>query len=551
MNQVYLLYELVRADFLERARRYGTLIVIGLTIYFTYLYLPPLDASYLTFSMGGYRGIYNSAWVAGIVTVFCVVFMSFVGFYLVKNAVERDRLTGVGQIIATTPLSRWQYTLGKMFSNLCYLAAMAGVAMLAAVAIQLWRAEDLRINLFDYLATFVFVILPWMALVASLAVLFECIPWLRGSFGNVLFFFLYLVGLITLAALFSAAQNALVNGGDAAMGVALEPTGTLGIFCSMVLAGMQQVPGVRGGLVMGAADTAYYGGAKTFVWDGVAWTGPLILGRLLWLCLAVGIAGVAALFFDRFDPSQEKPRRKGLETGGTAGGETIPAPVPAPPSTSIRLTQLVYRKRASEFDLVGRLVLSELRLMLKGLRWWWYLLALALVVGALFVPLEYLRQFWLPLAWVFPVIVWSQLGSREVRYRAGQLIFSTAHPLRRQFPAAWFAGALVALAFASTVGARLVLTGQWYALAALVVGATFIPSLALALGVWSGSSKLFEVLYLVWWYVGPMNRVPILDFLGASDQALTANIPLLYAGLAILLLALALIGRRRQFEFWV
>jgi hypothetical protein len=35
-----------------------------------------------------------------------------------KNAIERDEQTRVGQIIATAPLSKSLYTLGKAFSNL-------------------------------------------------------------------------------------------------------------------------------------------------------------------------------------------------------------------------------------------------------------------------------------------------------------------------------------------------------------------------------------------------------------------------------------------------
>ena len=79
-------------------------------------------------------------------------------------------------------------------------------------------------------------------------------------------------------------------------------------------------------------------------------------------------------------------------------------------------------------------------------------------------------------------------------------------------------------------------------------GALFIPSLALALGTWSGSSKLFEVVYTMWWYVGPMNQVPALDFTGASGDGAPPAMPLRYLALAAVLLTLAVVGRRRQLE---
>ena len=98
------------------------------------------------------------------------------------------------------------------------------------------------------------------------------------------------------------------------------------------------------------------------------------------------------------------------------------------------------------------------------------------------------------------------------------------------------------VATASGAILRLLVAGQWTALLALSVGAAFIPALALALGVWSRSSKLFEVVYLVLWYVGPMNGNPQLDYLGATDAALASSMSLIYVLLTVLLLGLALPG---------
>ena len=63
----------------------------------------------------------------------------------------------------------------------------------------------------------------------------------------------------------------------------------------------------------------------------------------------------------------------------------------------------------------------------------------------------------------------------------------------------------------------------------MAAGALFIPSLALALGVWSDSSKLFEALYTVWWYVGPLHQVPSLDFVGGSRASSSPGLYLILA----------------------
>lgn len=183
------IYHLARADFLERTRRYSFLITLGLILFLAYSYVPSRDAGYITLAVDGARGIYNSAWVGSLVAILTGIMLPLLGFYLVKNAVARDTQTGVGQIMATTPLTRPVYTLGKWLSNFAVLALMAGVTALAAVVLQLARGEDRQLDLLALFAPMLWIMLPTLALVAALAVLFETVGWLRGGLGNVIYFF--------------------------------------------------------------------------------------------------------------------------------------------------------------------------------------------------------------------------------------------------------------------------------------------------------------------------------------------------------------------------
>jgi len=173
VSQGRVLYHLMRADFLERIRRYNFLVLLVLTIFVGYAFVPPVSATYAVLNLGGYRGTYNSAWVGTMVAVLTSVWLAIFGFFPVKNTIERDQQTGVGQIIATTPCSKFLYVLGKACSNFAVLAIMVCVLALAAVAMQLVRGEDLRLNGWALLAPFLFIPLPTMAVVAALAVLFE------------------------------------------------------------------------------------------------------------------------------------------------------------------------------------------------------------------------------------------------------------------------------------------------------------------------------------------------------------------------------------------
>ena len=188
---------------------------------------------------------------------------------------------------------------------------------------------------------------------------------------------------------------------------------------------------------------------------------------------------------------------------------------------------------------------AELRLMLKGGSGWWRIVALGLIIaGAVNAPDA--DRAVLTLAWIWPLLLWSPMGTREARHSTDRLIFSSAHSLGRQLPAAWLAGVALAAILGSGVALRWALAGDWQAMASLAAGACFIPSLALALGVLTGSSKAFEILYLTLWYLGPLNRTPDIDFLGASPQAFAAGAPLRFLIATVVLFAVALLGRRRQ-----
>jgi hypothetical protein len=70
--------------------------------------------------------------------------------------------------------------------------------------------------------------------------------------------------------------------------------------------------------------------------------------------------------------------------------------------------------------------------------------------------------------------------------------------------------------------------------------------MALTLGVWSGSSKLFEVLYLFLWYLGPANRLGAIDFMGVTGPLLPSRTPLIFLMVTGTLAVIAIFGRQRQ-----
>lgn len=109
MSALRIVYHLARADFFERTRRYSFLVVLGLVVFLGY----QVGIGNMGIKLGQYRGEFNSAWVGSMMSLIASTFLGWFGFYVINNSIARDRETRVGQIMATTPMTRPLYAIGK------------------------------------------------------------------------------------------------------------------------------------------------------------------------------------------------------------------------------------------------------------------------------------------------------------------------------------------------------------------------------------------------------------------------------------------------------
>jgi ABC-type Na+ efflux pump permease subunit len=272
-NRVAVIWAIARADFLERVRRYSFLFTLGFALYLGYLTI----SGNLVLQVGRVRGIFNSAWVGALLSLVASAFISLAGFYFVKNTIQRDRETRVGQILAATPLSKFIYVLGKVISNLTVLTLMIAVLALSGIAMQLMRGEDRHVEVWNLVAPFIFLALPAMVVVAAIAVLFETIPFLRGGFGNVAYFFVW---------------TALLS---VPLAVGRHSSDLIGI--SLVADSAREAAHLlaeNGGVSFSLSFGQIAAPVSTFRWDGLNWTADIMIGRLAWLTMAFGVVTVSA-----------------------------------------------------------------------------------------------------------------------------------------------------------------------------------------------------------------------------------------------------------------
>jgi hypothetical protein len=506
------LWALSLADLRERTRRYSFLVTLIFGVYLGYAVVTGL----IQLRLGDTRGVFNSAWVGAVMSAVATTFLALVGFYVVKDAVERDRRTGVGQILATTPLSRVQYTLGKTVSNFLLLTLLLGVLAVAALVMQMWRGEVRNFDPVAFFAPMIWVAAPTLLFIAALAVFFETTPGLAGGFGNVLYFFVW-AALLTS----SAAENEF-----------LDPTGLNLLGSSMREAARAHIPGYDGGISL-TLNPGLPAATQTIVGSGIQWTPGVILQRLPLAGAALLLAVAAAIPFDRFDTARRWFPTRGERAPGPA--EDAASRTSEGHATTVVLPAISYRP---SFVALAR---AELLLMLRSGGWRWWIVAVALVVAQFLTPLAVSRGPLLFASWLWPLLLWSAMGCREGWFGTGELVFSGPRFLPRQFAAIYLAGVAIALLSGAGAGARLVLAGDPIGLASWLAGAAFVPAMALASGSWSGSGKLFEALYTILWYLGPLNRTAAFDYTGAHAPA--ASRALVYAIVAAALLAIGYAGR--------
>jgi hypothetical protein len=475
----------VRADLQERTRRTSFLVAAALLVTASFFFVPPAGAPYTIIDLGGFRGVYNAAWIGAMLTVLFADFFVLFGFYYVRGSISDDVRSGVGQLIAATPTRHAVYLFGKWLSGWLRLSLLALGGTLMGLVMVLGRGETRAFDLGGLFVPLVVLILPLLALSAACAVLFDVVRPLRGVMGSALFLFLFL----------AVASGAVIGNRDLYGSGVLLPS---------IAAACVDVYGAACAGRPAVGLVALNSAPQLFTWPGMAWTPGLIVSQALWIGASLLIVGAALLVFRGFGADHAPRGRENSETGehGRKDGLAVPAAGDRAP----------VERGGNSF---GRVLRAEVRLALRGRPWWWYAVAAGLIITGALAPLEVTRTWLLPIAWIWPLVIWSALGAREREYGTDAIVFSTPQPLLRQLPARWLTGVIVTVLAGTGAAIALAVAGDVRGLFAWAATATLIPALALALGSWSGGSRLFEVSYLILWYAA-LNGVPGLAFTHAS-----------------------------------
>ncbi|MFE7498465.1 hypothetical protein ACFU6O_05115 [Streptomyces albidoflavus] len=516
---------LTAGDFKDRVRRPVHLVVLLAAVGLGCLAVPPADGRWVILALGEYRGTYTSAYVGVATALAGGLWLTLGGFYVVRKGLARDEETRVGQILAATPARTVLLLAAKFLSNFLVLASMLGVLAMTALCLQLVRGEDRGVDPVALFQPFLVMALPLLALTAAAALLFETVPVLRGGLGNIAWFCVALVVGIK-------GQSADTPFGGFGAGPAADS----------LRAALTEEFGKAGDHTFSLGLTQIPEPLTPFRWDGFTFGGDFLVSRLLLVAAAVALALLPALWFGRHDPTRGGP------ADGASPAADAPAPVPAYAPAPAAVLALALPRTAAERGgrTFGRLLAGEVRILAGGVSPWWWAVAAALTVAGLALPLDAVTGLVLPAVWIWPVLVWSRLGSLPVEHGMEGLLGAYPAP-RRRLLAAWGSGVVLTAVLGVAPLLRMAFAADLPGLAAWLGGVLFIPSLALLLGVVCRTHRVFQVVYLPLWYL-VVNQVAALDFMGAVREAgVPAGPTPLFPLLALLLLGATFLaaGTRR------
>jgi hypothetical protein len=507
------------ADLRERSRSTRFWVVLALVGIATWWCFPPSDAHYQTVGFGdNVRGIYSSAWVGMVLGLMYSTLLSLIGFYLVRGTLVRDFDTRVWQLLVATPMTRRGYLLAKWASHMAVFTLIMLVGLAVGAVAQWVRAEDRAFDFLELIKPVFVLALPALSVTALFAVLFDLLPWLRRTGGNVLFFFVWVF--------LSVAASNLTEPGTAEWTRHTWLSDPNGLSLAMrdlyshVVGASPKVKGTDINIGM----TDFTGGPVRFAWMHWNVHAMDVLGRALWVFLSMfGIVALAPTL----DWAAARTRGTGSERGANPGS---------------RLRWLDSMLRPFESFPSGMLLAAELKLVLRQRRGWWWLAMIGLGIAQLAGDREALGIATIG-AWLISVDVFARAILRERDTGTGALVFVAAGATRRLLISRIGVALLLAVLAVAPALLRLVLTDAAAAVA-LFATAIGVALGGLAIGVACRNPRPFELLLVCLSYAGVQSGGPLAAVAKPLD-ALHLQAILLPAFAAILLLLWPRFARSR------
>ncbi|MDR1642094.1 MAG: hypothetical protein LBT59_20590 [Clostridiales bacterium] len=452
------------ADFKERRRRFSFLAVVALSLLSTALTLPGNKLGMVMVYLEPEKLLQggNATWL-----MLSGAAVPYYMFFFILGNIEHDEKTKVRDMAKCSALSDFSYCLGKFISNVFVVLSSMTAVVAGSIAIALIRFPGDPIPWSVLTVNIPFI--PALLFMAAVVLFCETTVMLRKMWSVAVYLVMVSVAVTSVELGMSNLKYLDMTGLSELMEYVrkemLEKTGLPLVSFHMFGVSSVKPTGTK---------QIYFGPWAMNLAHAVTFGIKIALSGIL-----VYLSSVAL----KISEKAHKPKLAALpqaEEAFSGFGTYEPA-------------KFISRGNA----MLG--ISAELRLMFSGKNLFWKAVAIAGLIALAFAPMEVASAI-APLELVWCIRLFSGMGSREHIHGTINCVAVIPNGKKRQMLYSWAAGTLIALGAVSPALFRLLATSNYLAAFSCAVGALFVPSIALFLGEWTKTQRVFEIVMVVLTY---------------------------------------------------
>jgi len=326
-----------------------------------------------------------------------------------------------------------------------------------------------------YLSTYAVLAIPCMVAVAVFALFFESVPLLRGRFGDVAYFLVWMIGI--------------------PLSIELGPAGAFADTSGLGFL-IRQVERTAGTSNFSLGYSEQDSGKPPIVFPGIVVDAAALRERAAGMTIPAILLPLSLLFFRRFDPARGKQRSRKGHRSPIALVEALVRPVS---SRLLSLVDRLFGDGAVRRPSAALSVAADLGLTLR-LRPLLVLLVAVSTVLAVTLPVASLMKGALPAFFAILAVALADVSTRDASAGVEGLVFATPGT-RPGYATLKLASSLAAALLVTLAPALRLAAEKPRAAASLLIGTALVAVLAVLLGLATGTPKTFMAVYLAFWYL--------------------------------------------------
>lgn len=425
--------------------------------------------------------------------------LALIGFYLVRGRIVEDLRSGIGSVIASTPVSNSLFLFSRWLGGVAYMLSLVLVAMCAIMVLHAIRGDG-SIQLWVYLQTYLLVLGPMTVFAVSAAILFDSLPVLMGKAGD----FAYFIAWIMQISIVSKIEE--LSAGNLSPWLLLDFSGLVTTIFTLKTYLMTSN--------FSLGSSTFDPQVMPITLPVIMWSWQMALMRFGSAALALCLLLPAIPLFHRFSPDKVKQaharkRRSPLEILNTWSRPLA------------KQVQALFIWSAQSANFFGQ-VLADIALTLVYAPFSILVIVVVTTLSAL-ISLQAL-----PGLTVFAVAFWgvliSDVSTRDFQAAIEGMTAAAHGGAMRRYLRQLSATMVLGFLFVGVILFRLSFAQPLMALA-LAVGIVSMSACATCLGKVSNTSKTFMSLYLFTLYIATQaDKVPLLDIFGFNGVATSVQV---------------------------